>query len=138
VLPLVVRKLTEPLEVHGYELPSGTTIAPCIYLVHRRPDVYPNPHAFEPERFLESPADNYTWIPFGGGVRRCVGASFALFEMRTVLQTLAGRLHLEAADPDPERISRRSIFLAPHRGARLLVRQRNLRTVRRAPATAAV
>ena len=128
VLPLVVRKLTEPLEIHGYELPVGTTVAPCIYLVHRRPDVYPDPHAFRPERFLESPAGAYTWIPFGGGVRRCVGASFALFEMRTVLQTLVARLHLEPAEPSPERISRRSIFLSPSRAGRLIVRRRPTRS----------
>jgi cytochrome P450 len=140
VLPLVVRKLTAPLEVHGHQLPIGTTIAPCIYLVHRRPDVYPDPDAFKPERFLQSPAGNYTWIPFGGGVRRCVGASFALFEMRTVLQTLVRQLHPVAAESAPERISRRSIFLAPHRAARIVVRPRTPATLSaagRARATAA-
>ena len=68
--------------------PPASTVAPCIYLVHRRADVYPDPLAFRPERFLEEPAGTYTWIPFGGGVRRCLGASFALFEMRIVLQEL--------------------------------------------------
>ena len=125
VLPLVVRRLTEPLELHDRELPVGTTVAPCIYLVHRRPDVYPDPHAFRPERFLETPAGTYTWIPFGGGVRRCIGASFALFEMRTVLNTLVARLHLEAAEPAAERISRRAITLSPSRSARLVVRPRD-------------
>jgi cytochrome P450 len=140
VLPLVVRKLTDPLELHGYELPVGTTVAVCIYLVHRRPDVYPDPHAFRPERFLDSPAGTYTWIPFGGGVRRCIGASFALFEMRTVLQTLVARLHLEAAEPPSERISRRAITLSPSRAARLVVRPRAAGAsgaARRAPAAAA-
>jgi cytochrome P450 len=139
VLPLVVRKLSEPLELHGYELPVGTTVAVCIYLVHRRPDVYPDPHAFRPERFLETPAGTYTWIPFGGGVRRCIGASFALFEMRTVLQTLVARLHLEAAEPASERISRRAITLSPSRAARLVVRPRAaaLRAAGHARATAA-
>jgi cytochrome P450 len=139
VLPLVVRKLTEPLELHGYELPVGTTVAPCIYLVHRRPDVYPDPHAFRPERFLENPAGTYSWIPFGGGVRRCIGASFALFEMRTVLQSLVARLHLEAAEPRAERISRRAITLSPSRAARLVVRPRVVvasPASRRVPATA--
>jgi cytochrome P450 len=126
VLPLVVRRLTKPLELHGYELPVGTTVAPCIYLAHRRPDVYRDPHAFRPERFLESSPGTYTWIPFGGGVRRCVGASFALFEMRTVLQTLVARLHLEPADPSPERVWRRSIFLSPSRAGRLVVRRRSV------------
>jgi cytochrome P450 len=139
VLPLVVRKLTEPLEVHGYELPVGAIVAPCIYLVHRREDVYPNPHAFRPERFLENGAGTYTWIPFGGGVRRCIGASFALFEMRTVLQTLVARLHLEAAEPASERISRRAITLSPSRAARLVVRPRVAASPApgRAPAAAA-
>jgi cytochrome P450 len=138
VLPIVVRKLTEPLEVHGYELPTGATVAACIYLVHRRPDVYPDPHAFRPERFLENPAGTYTWIPFGGGVRRCIGASFALFEMRTVLSTLVSHLHLEAAEPKAERISRRAITLSPSRAARLVVRPRKGTSAGRvAPAAAA-
>ena len=136
VLPLVVRRLTEPLELHGYELPAGTTVGPCIYLAHRRPDVYPDPHQFRPERFLESPAGTYTWIPFGGGVRRCVGASFALFEIRTVLQTLIARLHLEPADPSPERILRRSIFFSPSRAGRLVAHRRPV-AAGRAPATVA-
>ena len=136
VLPLVVRKLTEPLELHDRELPVGTTVAPCIYLVHRRPDVYPDPHAFRPERFLETPAGTYTWIPFGGGVRRCIGASFALFEMRTVLNTLVARLHLAAAEPAAERISRRAITLSPSRAAQLVVRPRAAAGRRRAAALA--
>jgi cytochrome P450 len=136
VLPLVVRRLTEPLELHGYDLPVGTTVGPCIYLAHRRPDVYPDPHQFRPERFLESPAGTYTWIPFGGGVRRCVGASFALFEIRTVLQTLIARLHLEPADPSPERILRRSIFFSPSRAGRLVAHRRPV-AAGRAPATVA-
>jgi cytochrome P450 len=124
VLPVVVRKLTEALELNGFELPPGTTVAPCIYLLHRSPDLYPDPYAFRPERFLENPAGTYSWIPFGGGVRRCVGASFALFEMRIVLQTLVARLQLQAARSGSERISRRAIFLSPSRGARLSVRPR--------------
>ena len=72
------------------------TLAPCIHLIHRRPDVYPEPRAFRPERFLEQPPGTYTWIPFGGGVRRCIGASFALFEMRQILQAIASRVDLRA------------------------------------------
>jgi cytochrome P450 len=81
VVPGVVRKLTEPLELYGYELPAGIRVAPNIYLTHRRPDVHPEPDRFRPERFLEQPADTYSWIPFGGGIRRCLGASFAIYEM---------------------------------------------------------
>src|SRR5437763_5341511 len=110
VLPLVVRKLTEPLELHDRELPVGTTVAPCIFLVHRRADVYPDPHAFRPERFLERPAGTYTWIPFGGGVRRCLGASFALFEMTAVLHAIAARVERLAPDrPAGEPVARRAI-----------------------------
>jgi cytochrome P450 len=122
VLPLVLRKLKAPLEIGGFALPAGVSVAPCIYLVHRRPDVYPEPHAFRPQRFLEQPAGTYTWIPFGGGVRRCLGASFALFEMATVLRVIARRCaRLEPDGPVPERIVRRSITLVPEHDGRVLV-----------------
>jgi cytochrome P450 len=121
VLPLVVRKLTEPVEIGDYLLPEGTRVAPCIYLLHRREDVYPEPHAFSPERFLEQPAGTYTWIPFGGGVRRCLGASFAMFEMKQVLSALVERLEIAAAQPRSERVRRRQITLAPSRGGEVVV-----------------
>src|SRR3954471_17979300 len=113
VLPLVARKLQEPMEIGGRLLPAGVTAAPCIYLMHRRPDVYPEPARFRPERFLEQPAGTYTWIPFGGGVRRCLGASFALFEMKTVLATLVTRLQLRPVDQRSEPVGRRAITLVP-------------------------
>jgi cytochrome P450 family 135 len=116
ILALVLRRLTEPMEIGGRMLPAGVNVAPCIYLVHRRADVYPDPLAFRPERFLEQPAGTYTWIPFGGGVRRCLGASFAMFEMKVVLREIVGRLELRASDPRPERITRRAITLVPERG----------------------
>jgi cytochrome P450 len=124
ILALVLRRLTEPMEIGGMELPAGVNLAPCIYLIHRRPDVYPDPYAFRPERFLEQPAGTYTWIPFGGGVRRCLGASFALFEMRVVLRELVARLDLRAVDPRPERITRRAITLVPERGGRVVAQRR--------------
>ena len=120
VLPIVLRRLTEPFEVGGYELPAGVAVAPCIYLVHRRPDVYPDPAAFRPERFLEQPAGTYTWIPFGGGVRRCIGGSFAVFEMKTVLSSIARRVSLTPADATSERVVRRAITLTPNRGAEVI------------------
>jgi cytochrome P450 family 135 len=121
VLPIVLRRLREPLEIAGLELPAGVALAPCIYLLHRRPDLYPDPRAFRPERFLERPAGTYTWIPFGGGVRRCLGASFALFEMRTVLRVVADRVERLAPDaPVPEPIVRRAITLAPARDAKVV------------------
>ena len=124
ILALVLRRLKEPMEIGGVELPAGVNLAPCIYLIHRRPDVYPDPYAFRPERFIEQPAGTYTWIPFGGGVRRCLGASFALFEMRVVLRELVARLDLRAADARPERITRRAITLVPERGGEVVVARR--------------
>jgi cytochrome P450 family 135 len=124
ILSLVVRRLKEPMEIGGRLLPAGVTVAPCIYLVHRRADVYSDPLVFRPERFLESSAGTYTWFPFGGGVRRCPGASFALMEMRIVLQELVARLDLRAADPRPERFVRRAITNAPRRGGEVVAERR--------------
>jgi cytochrome P450 len=120
VIAIVVRKLQEAMEIGGRPLPAGARIVPSIYLMHRRPDIYPEPHRFRPERFLERPAGTYTWIPFGGGVRRCLGASFAQFEMKTVLATLVTRLRLSAVDQRPERVGRRAITLVPDRGAEVV------------------
>jgi cytochrome P450 family 135 len=121
VLPIVVRRLTEPMEIGGRALPAGVSVVPCIHLVHRRPDVYPEPRRFRPERFLDEPAGTYTWIPFGGGVRRCLGGSFAMFEMKTVLSELAASAHLRPASPEAERVARRAITLAPDRGAEVVI-----------------
>jgi cytochrome P450 family 135 len=118
VVALVLRRLLEPLEVGGHELPAGTTVAPCILLVHRREDVYPEPDAFRPERFLDQAPGTYSWIPFGGGVRRCLGAAFAQVEMQVVLQTLAESVHLEAVG-GAEAVRRRGITLAPARGGQV-------------------
>src|SRR4051812_5673014 len=109
------------MEIGGWALPEGVSATPCISLMHRRPDVYADPRAFRPERFLEQPAGTYTWIPFGGGIRRCVGASFALQEMRIVLRAIVERTRLRAADPASERVTRRSITLVPDRGAEVVV-----------------
>ena len=132
-ISIVLRRLREPMEIGGRLLPAGVTVVPCIYLMHRRPDIYPNPYAFRPERFIEGQGGTYTWIPFGGGVRRCLGASFAQLEMRVVLQTLARRLDLCAADPQPERIVRRAIALSPARGGEIIARAREREPEREAP-----
>jgi cytochrome P450 len=121
VLAIVLRKLMAPMEIAGHRLPAGVNVVPCIYLMHRREDIYPDPRAFRPERFLERPAGTYTWIPFGGGVRRCLGASFALFEMKTVLAAVVRGAGLRPADPAPERTRRRAITHAPARGAHVTV-----------------
>src|SRR5262249_34869756 len=88
VVLFVGRQLRKPMELGGYDLPDGTVVGPSIYLAHTREDVYPEPYAFRPERFIEDQTDTYSWIPFGGGTRRCIGAAFAQFEMRVVLRTV--------------------------------------------------
>ena len=120
IIPLVARRLQEPMEIGGRLLPAGVTVTPCIWLMHRRPDVYPEPEAFRPERFLERPAGTYTWIPFGGGVRRCLGASFAIFEMKQVLRAVIAGVALRPDVPEPEGMRRRAISFTPARGARVV------------------
>jgi cytochrome P450 family 135 len=125
VIPIVVRRLTEPVEIGGWQLPAGVKVAPCIYLVHRHADVYqPDPTAFRPERFLEQPAGTYTWIPFGGGVRRCIGGSFAVFEMKAVLSAIARSTLLRPGRPEREHVVRRAITMTPGRGAEVVVEPR--------------
>src|SRR5680860_732309 len=121
VISIVLRRLTEPVEVGGYELPAGISVAPSIYLVHRNPEVYPDPEAFKPERFLDNPPGTYTWIPFGGGVRRCLGASFAQFEMAVVLRELVKQRGIRPANPKPERVFRRAITETPRHNARVVL-----------------
>jgi cytochrome P450 len=121
VISIVIRRLTEPVEIGGYELPAGVSVVPSVYLVHRNPEIYPDPEAFKPERFLENPPGTYTWIPFGGGVRRCLGASFAQFEMAVVLKELVKRREIRPADPKPERIFRRAITETPRHNARVVL-----------------
>ena len=105
VVPAVIRRLQAPMEFGGWQLPAGVHIAPSIYLLHRRPDIYPDPTAFRPERFLERAPGTYEWIPFGGGTRRCLGASFAQFEMKTVLEVVLRSVRLRPARrPGPEGI----------------------------------
>jgi cytochrome P450 family 135 len=117
VLPVVARRVREAVTLAGVDIPAGADVAPCIYLVHHREDVYPDPDVFRPERFLGVKPGTYTWLPFGGGVRRCIGASFALFEMQVVLGSLLRAVTLEAVEPADERTSRRTITLVPGRGA---------------------
>lgn len=120
VLPVVLRRLKQPVSIGGFDHPEGATLAPCILLVHRNPAIYPEPHRFVPERFLDKAPGTYTWFPFGGGVRRCLGAQFALMEMQVVLEVLARESRFEACGP-PERVRRRSITLAPERGGEVVL-----------------
>ena len=124
VLPIVLRELVEPMTLGEHRLPAGTWVAPCGYLIHRRDDIYPQPLSFRPERFVGQKPGTYTWMPFGGGVRRCVGAAFAQLEMKEVLQSVARELDLEPVDPRPERMRPRFITLAPSRGATARIRAR--------------
>jgi cytochrome P450 len=119
VIALVLRKLVEPMEIGGRLLPAGVSIAPSIYLVHRNPEIYPEPERFRPERFLEQPAGTYTWIPFGGGVRRCLGGAFAEFEMSVVLRELVSRRELVPVG-SPEHSVRSTITNVPNRGAEVV------------------
>jgi cytochrome P450 len=121
VLPLAGRRLAVDLVADGVTLPAGTDVAPAIWLTHTRPDIYPDPHAFRPERFLEDAPSTYAWIPFGGGIRRCIGASFAELEMRVVLREVLSRCDLHKADPAPERTGRRNITLSPKAGTPVVV-----------------
>jgi cytochrome P450 len=118
-LPLFDRLVCEPIEVLGYRIPAGTVMACNIVGVHRRPDLYPEPLRFRPERFLETPPETYGWLPFGGGVRRCLGAAFALYEMRIVLRMVVERTRLEPSGIEPHRYHRRAIVLGPKSGARV-------------------
>jgi cytochrome P450 len=120
VLPIVARLLKRDVEIGGRLLPEGVIVAPNIYLVQHREDVYPEARRFRPERFLEGQGGTYSWIPFGGGIRRCIGASFALYEMRIVLQAIARSVQLRAAQPESEPVGRRSITLTPRHGAQVV------------------
>jgi cytochrome P450 len=115
----VVRE--RPFALNGYEVPPGVEINPSIRTIHRRADLYPSPSTFTPERFLGSdPPDTYTWVPFGGGTRRCLGASFAQLEMRIVLARVLERAALRAVDPRPAKVQFRAITLAPKGGVRVV------------------
>ena len=116
----VARKLTAPATVGGYQLAAGSFVLPAIAALHYREDVFPQPREFRPERFLDDKVDNYAWIPFGGGVRRCIGAAFAEYEMRTILREFVERAELRAVDPRPERVRIRNITLAPAKGAQVV------------------
>ena len=124
VVPLAGRRLSTELSVDGLTLPAGTDVTPAIWLTHTRSDVYPEPFAFRPERFLEEAPDTYAWVPFGGGVRRCLGAAFSEFEMRIVLREVLTRCELRKASPAPEKIGRRSITLSPKQGTPVIVSDR--------------
>jgi cytochrome P450 len=124
IIPLVGRRLTRPMRIGGIDLPAGAVAAPCIYLAHRRPERWPEPERFRPERFLESKPTPYEFLPFGGGVRRCLGMAFALVEMKIVLAEVLTRVELRAAPGYQVRVVRRSVTLAPSEGMPVVVESR--------------
>jgi len=127
-VPVVMRRLTESMQLAGYTLPPDTIVAPCVYLMHRRADLYPQPRSFQPERFLGDEGgraiNTYTWIPFGGGVRRCVAVVFAQLEMKRVIQTVLSEVDLRAAESRSEGAARSSVSFAPDGGATVIATRR--------------
>jgi cytochrome P450 family 135 len=124
VVPLAGRRLAVDLEAGDLKLAAGTDVTPAIWLTHTRSETYPDPYVFRPERFLESPPNTYSWIPFGGGIRRCLGASFAEFEMRVVLEIVLRQRTLEAVGTRPERVARRNVTFSPRNGTVVRSRMR--------------
>ena len=122
IIPLVGRRLTRPMTIGGVDLPAGVVASPCIYLAHHRAERWPEPARFRPERFLESKPTPYEFLPFGGGVRRCLGMAFALVEMKIVLAEVLARVELRAAPGYQVRVVRRSVTLAPSEGMPVLSR----------------
>jgi cytochrome P450 len=125
VIPLAGRRLKLDMTVGKYTLPAGTDVTPAIWLTHTRSDIYPDPFAFRPERFLENAPSTYGWIPFGGGIRRCLGAAFAELEMRAVIKSVLGRCTLEPLRGRPEAVARRNVTLTPRHGTRVRVLARS-------------
>jgi cytochrome P450 family 135 len=120
VVPLAGRRLSEELRLDGHVLRAGTDVTPAIWLAHTRPDRYPEPYAFRPERFLQDAPATYAWIPFGGGVRRCIGAAFAEMEMRVALSEIVRRRALRPASQSAEKVARRNVTFSPARGTMVI------------------
>jgi cytochrome P450 len=135
VIPTVARKLTAPMKLGKWDLPAGVLVAPAINVIHQREDFYPDPTSFKPERFLGKKQDPYTYFPFGGGTRRCIGMAFANYEMKIVLATVLRRTKLTLARPGPLAIRLRTFVLAPDGGTRVVFEKR-LAAPQAAPAAA--
>jgi cytochrome P450 len=124
VIPMIVRMVKRPWRLGEYVLPARTPVAVSIIALHHRADVYPDPHAFAPERFVDRKPGTYTWIPFGGGIRRCLGATLAMAEQRVVLAAIARRADLTAPDPTPEPPRMRNVTMIPRGGCRVVLAHR--------------
>jgi cytochrome P450 len=136
VLDAAERTLTRPRVVGGYELPPGIRVYPAIVVVQRREDLYPEADRFRPERFVDGGAESYSWLPFGGGIRRCIGAALAQAEMAEVIRTVVSRVELRPLRPDPDPVVLRGITLVPRHGTPVAV-QRVASSARGAPAASA-
>ena len=124
VIPMIVRMANPPWRMGEYVLPARTPVAVNIVALHHRADVYPEPLAFRPERFIDHKPGTYTWIPFGGGIRRCLGATLAMAEQRVVLRAIARRVDLAAVKPARERAQQRNVTMIPRRGTRVTAQRR--------------
>jgi cytochrome P450 len=124
VIPVIGRRVMVPWQLGEYGVEADTPVLMSILLVHHREDVYPDPFSFRPERFLNRKPGTYEWIPFGGGIRRCLGATLAMAEQRVVMEAVARRTDLVADDPAPERAVHRNVTMIPSRGATVIVRDR--------------
>jgi cytochrome P450 len=121
VVAIVDRHVREAVRIGGHTIPAGATVCPNIYLVQRRTDLYQDPAAFRPDRFVGQTPPAFGWFPFGGGIRRCLGASFATFEMRIVLPEVLQAVTLRPASPRLARVRREAVTFVPHDGARCVV-----------------
>jgi cytochrome P450 len=124
IIPDVVRRVQQPTTLAGYDIPVGAFLTPCIHLAHRRPESWPEPDRFRPERFLGAKVDPYTWFPFGGGIRRCLGMAFALYEMKIVVGVTLASARLKLATDAPMKIVRRGVTLAPAGGTPVVLEER--------------
>jgi cytochrome P450 len=125
VIPMIVRLVKRPWQFGPYVIPAETPVAISIVALHHRRDVYSDPFTFRPERFVENKPGTYTWIPFGGGIRRCLGASLAMAEQRVMVEAIARRTDLVASDSAPEGGRQRNVTMIPSHGARVVVTQKH-------------
>ena len=136
VIDAVERRLTRPRTVAGWELPAGINVFPGIALVHRRADLYPRPLEFRPERFLDEGAESYAWLPFGGGIRRCIGAALAQAEMIEVLRIVVPAVELRPTRDRPDPVVLKGVTLTPRHGVRVKVTGRRAAPAATSPAAA--
>jgi cytochrome P450 len=125
VIPIVVRMVKRPWQLGEYVVPADTPVAVSIVALHHREDVYPEPHAFRPERFVGRKPGTYAWVPFGGGIRRCLGAALAMAEQRVVLRAIARRTDLLAPDTAYEPARQRNVTMLPRYGGRVVVQSKH-------------